>query len=138
MIQNLVFCEECRNNVAYTVTEAPMIGTINKTVYHYCGKEAHCADCDALLYAPEINDANLKALYDVYRRENGMIPLEAILAIPKKYGIDRRSLSLLLGWDEQTFSRYCDGDIPSKEHSDILIKLYNDPTYYAEMLKTGR
>ena len=60
------------------------------------------------------------------------------MAIPKKYAIGKRPLSLLLGWGEQTFSRYCDGDIPTKQYSDILTKIYNDPIYYAEILETGK
>lgn len=69
-------------------------------------------------------DYNLKALYDVYRTANGIIPLEHIMAIPEKYAIGKRPLSLLLGWGEQTFSRYYDGDIPTKQYSDMLTRLY--------------
>ncbi|MCI7443156.1 MAG: hypothetical protein MSA89_08760, partial [Clostridium sp.] len=105
-----------------------MTGTIKGVEYHYTGKEAHCIDCDALVYVPEINDYNLKALYDVYRATNNIISLEHILEIPKKYSIGKRPLSLLLGWGEQTFSRYCDGDIPTKQYSEMLTKIYDDPS----------
>lgn len=71
MTRDLVFCEECRNDVAYTVKEQPMVGKIKGVEYHYLGKEARCADCGTLIYVPEINDLNLKALYDVYRQKNG-------------------------------------------------------------------
>jgi uncharacterized phage-associated protein len=61
-----------------------------------------------------------------------------ILTIPEKYAIGKRPLSLLLGWGEQTFSRYCDGDMPTKQYSEILQKLYDDPTYYAEILENNK
>jgi len=138
MNKKLVFCEECRCDVEYTVSDVPMTGTIKGTVYHYRGKEAHCADCGALLYVPEINDANLQALYDIYREKNGIIPLSLILTIPDKYAIGKRPLSLLLGWGEQTFSRYCDGDIPTKQYSEILFRIYNEPAYYAKLLEAGK
>lgn len=138
MIRNLVFCEECRNDEEYTVAEVPMVGTIKGVEYHYTGKEARCVYCHARVYVPEINDFNLKALYDVYRQENGIVPLDVILAIPKKYSIGKRPLSILLGWGEQTFSRYCDGDMPTKQYSEILTKIYEDPAYYAELLETGK
>ena len=138
MTQKKIFCEECRNDVDYMITEVPMTGTIKKTTYHYTGKEAHCHDCGSLLYVPKINDYNLKALYDVYRTANGIIPLEHIMAIPEKYAIGKRPLSLLLGWGEQTFSRYYDGDIPTKQYSDMLTRLYNDPAYYSEILEAGK
>ncbi len=138
MTRNLIFCEECRDDVEYTITEVPMIGKIKGIEYHYIGKEARCVKCNTSVYVPEINDYNLKALYEVYRKENGIVSIDVILAIPKKYAIGKRPLSLLLGWGEQTFSRYCDGDIPTKQYSEILTKIYEDPLYYAKLLETGK
>lgn len=138
MTRNLIFCEECRDDVEYTITEVPMIGKIKGIEYHYIGKEVRCVKCNTSVYVPKINDSNLKALYEVYRKENGIVSLDVILAIPKKYAIGKRPLSLLLGWGEQTFSRYCDGDIPTKQYSEILTKIYDDPIYYAELLEAGK
>ena len=61
-----------------------------------------------------------------------------ILEIPEKYAIGKRPLSLLLGWGEQTFSRYCDGDMPTKQYSEILQKIYDEPAYYAEILENNK
>lgn len=93
-----IFCEVCRNDVNYVEASVPMIGTIKEKEYHYIGIEARCADCGSLLFIPELSDLNLRALYDVYRKENGIIPLEQIREIPEKYSIGKRPLSLLLGW----------------------------------------
>lgn len=112
-----------------------MVGTIKGLEYPYTGKEARCTHCNTRVYVPEMNDFNLKALYDAYRKANGIIPLDTILEIPEKYDIGKRPLSLLLGWGEQTFSRYCDGDMPTKQYSEILTKIYEDPTYYAKLLE---
>ncbi len=138
MTKNLVFCESCRDDVSYIVTSVSMNGTIKGTLYQYIGKEVRCADCGALVYIPEINDFNLKALYDEYRTANGIISLEHILALPEKYAIGKRPLSRLLGWGEQTFSRYCDGDMPTKQYSEVLSKIYDDPKYYSEILESGK
>ncbi len=138
MNKNLVFCEECRDEVEYIVKKAPMTGTIKGVKYNYIGKEARCIACNTLIYVPEINDYNLKALYDAYRQNNGIIALDVILAIPEKYAIGKRPLSLILGWGEQTFSRYCDGDMPTKQYSEILTKIYESPIYYAKLLEAGK
>jgi len=138
MIENTVFCEACRNDVAFVETFAPMVGTIKDKTYHYVGKEAHCADCGAELFIPEFSDYNLRALYDVFRKENGIISLEQIREITEKYAIGKRPLSLLLGWGEQTFSRYAEGDIPTKQYSDILFRIYNDPAFYFELLEANK
>ena len=132
------FCEECRDDVSYVVTTVPMVCTIRGKEYSYTGREAHCADCGAEVFVPELSDANLRALYDVYRQKNGIISLDQIREIPEKYDIGKRPLSLLLGWGEQTFSRYYDGDMPTKQYSDILTRIYNDPQFYSELLESNR
>lgn len=138
MGERKLFCDECRTNVVFTINQKKKEGSIKGEKYSYIGKEAHCVNCDSEIYVAEVNDFNLKALYDEYRKKNNIVSLEVILAIPKKYAIGKRPLSLLLGWGEQTFSRYCDGDMPTKQYSEILQKIYDDPTYYAEILKNNK
>ena len=132
------FCEECRNDVEYTTASVPMTGTIKGKAYHYTGTEARCADCGNLVFVPEISDDNLRSLYNVFREENGIVSLDVICAIPEKYDIGKRPLSLLLGWGELTFSRYCDGDIPTRQYSDILQRIYNEPQFYSDLLEANK
>ena len=132
------FCEECRNDVEYTTVSVPMTGRIKGKAYHYTGTEARCADCGNLVFVPEISDDNLRSLYNVFREENGIVSLDVICAIPEKYDIGKRPLSLLLGWGELTFSRYCDGDIPTRQYSDILQRIYNEPQFYSELLEANK
>lgn len=66
MTKNLAFCEECRDDVEYIVTEVPMVETIRGVECRYAGKEARCVGCNTRIYVPEICDFNLDALYDVY------------------------------------------------------------------------
>ena len=132
------FCEECRNDVEYTTASVPMTGTIMGKEYHYTGTEARCADCGNLVFVPEISDDNLRSLYNVFREENGIVSLDVICAIPEKYDIGKRPLSLLLGWGELTFSRYCDGDIPTRQYSDILQRIYSEPQFYSDLLEANK
>lgn len=138
MYDEKVFCEECRHDVLYTLEKKQLEGTLKGEKYSYKGKVAHCAECGTEIYTAEVNDYNLNALYDVYREKNGIISLEKILKIPDKYAIGKRPLSLLLGWGEQTFSRYCEGDMPSKQYSEILRRIYEEPQYYAQLLEDNR
>lgn len=116
------FCENCRCDVKYSILEKELYGTLKGKRYFYNGKEAICIKCNSPLFVPEINDYNLKSLYDVYRDKNGLVSLEIINEIPKKYQIGKRPLSILLGWGELTYTRYCNGDVPSRQYSDILKK----------------
>lgn len=138
MSERKAFCEECRNDMTFTVINKKMDGTIKGETYTYLGKVAYCIDCNSEIYVEEINDYNLKALYDKYREKQGIIPLNVILKISEKYAIGKRPLSLLLGWGEQTFSRYCDGDVPTKQYSEILQKIYDEPKYYEQILEENK
>jgi len=133
-----VFCEECRGDVEFKVEERQMEGTLKGEVYSYSGKEALCACCGSPVYVDYINGSNLKALYDEYREKNGIISLEKILEINSKYSIGKRPLSLLLGWGEHTFSRYCYGDIPTRQYSEILKKIYEEPGFYNQILEENK
>lgn len=132
------FCEKCRNDVTYSIETELMEENLKGEVYGYTGKKALCDKCESEVYVAEIEDFNLKALYDSYRQKNGIISLEKILEIPQKYQIGKRPLSLLLGWGEMTFSRYCDGDMPTKQYSDILQKIYDQPAFYMSLLEANK
>ncbi len=133
-----VFCSECRQDVRFSVREKPDSAELKGEVYEFISKTAYCDECGTEVYVPEIEDGNLKALYDVYRQKQGIISLEDIRAIPEKYNIGKRPLSLLLGWGEQTFSRYYDGDIPAKQYSERLKQVLSDPAYYLSLLEIGK
>jgi uncharacterized phage-associated protein len=132
------FCEECRKDVPYSIESLLMRGKLKGEEYEYAGRKALCGECGSEVYVAKIEDENLKALYDEYRQKTGIISLERILEIPQKYSIGKRPLSLLLGWGETTFSRYCDGDMPTKQYSDILRKIYDDPLFYNNLLEKNK
>ena len=134
----ITFCEQCRNDVTYHEAEIELQNELKGETYKYSGKKAVCNECGCEVYVAEVEDFNLKALYDEYRRNSDIITLENILEISEKYRIGKRPLSLLLGWGEMTFSRYCDGDMPTKQYSDILKRIYNEPSFYNTILESNK
>ncbi|ADY55507.1 phage-associated protein-like protein [Syntrophobotulus glycolicus DSM 8271] len=138
MSKQIVFCPECRQDAKYSVKEKTESAELKGEVYEFTAQTAYCEQCGEEVYVAELEDANLKALYDVYRQKNEIISLEDIQAIPEKYNIGKRPLSLLLGWGEQTFSRYYDGDMPTKQYSEILKQIYADPAYYLSLLEKSK
>lgn len=138
MTKKTAFCEYCRKDVLYTEKEQAMSAELKGETYNYNGKIAICDECDNEIFVNEINDYNLQQLYNEFRKQHNIIPLERILEIPEKYNIGKRPLSLLLGWGEQTFSRYYDGDMPTQQYSAILQKIYEDPNYYLSVLEENK
>ena len=133
-----VFCEVCRADVFYTVKEEIFRNKLKGETYEYVGRKCVCSTCGAEVYVADIEDENLKLLYDEYRQKNEIISLEKIMEIPDKYNIGKRPLSLLLGWGEMTFSRYYEGYVPTKQYSDILQRIYDEPNYFLELLEKNR
>lgn len=138
MNEKMAFCEECRKDVAYSSENVSLTGTLKGEDYRYMGEKAVCSECGGEVYVGEIEDQNLKALYGIYRQEHGIIPLEKIVEIPQKYNIGKRPLSLLLGWGEMTFTRYCEGDIPTRQYSDMLLRIYEEPSFYLSLLEENQ
>lgn len=138
MGERVTFCEACRKDVCYLESAVTLRNDLKGETYEYIGKQAVCNECGEDVYVAEVADYNLKALYDAFRGRNGIISHERIMELPKKYGIGKRPLSLLLGWGEMTFSRYYDGDMPTKQYSDVLQRIYNDPNAYLTLLERSK
>ena len=138
MNEDKIFCEECRESIHPYIKSEKMSGKIKGVEYNYIGKIARCSKCNNEIYMPDINDYNLEMLYNEYRAKNNIVSLDVIRSIPQKYAIGKRPLSILLGWGEQTFTRYYDGDVPSKQYSDILKMIYDDPLYYIDILEKNK
>ena len=73
MREAITFCENCRDDVDFTVKEMQLEGKIKGVKYPYKVKEAYCVGCGSLVYVGEINDFNLESLYEVYREKNDII-----------------------------------------------------------------
>lgn len=69
MNRNKTFCEECRRDVEYIVETATINGKLKGEEYEYTGKKAVCTECGSEVYVADIEDENLKALYDTYRQK---------------------------------------------------------------------
>lgn len=138
MNRKKTFCEHCRKDVLYTEKYQSVRAELKGEIYSYNGKIAICDECNNEVFVNEINDYNLDQLYREFRKQNNIISLEKIMEIPEKYNIGKRPLSLLLGWGEQTFSRYYDGDMPTKQYSETLQKIYDEPEFFLSILENNK
>jgi len=138
MTRKVAFCEHCRKDVLYTEKYESISADIKGETYNYYGKAAICDECNNQIFINEINDYNLHQLYSEFRKQHNIISLEKIIELPEKYNIGKRPLSLLLGWGEQTFSRYYDGDMPTQQYSGILQNIYENPNYFLSILESNK
>jgi uncharacterized phage-associated protein len=83
-------------------------------------------------------DDNEARLDLIYRRSNGLITIAELEEILKKYDIEKRPLSHLLGFGEHTISRYLEGQLPNREYSDMLLSILHDPSEMKRRLEDGK
>ncbi len=135
MNNKTTFCENCREDVNYSIKEERITQAFKGEDIQFATSVAFCDKCGSEVFVAELHDGNLVSLYDTYRLQSDIPTVDEIRVIPVKYAIGKRPLSLLLGWGELTFTRYCDGDMPTKQYAVILKRLYNEPEYFLSVLE---
>ncbi len=134
----LGFCEKCHDMVECYIKEEKMAKNIKGKEIEYIGELVFCSECGSEIFIADIRDHNLKMLDKTFREKEGLISVSEIELILEKYDIGKRPLSLLLGWGEGTLTRYLNGDVPTKQYSDILKKVLNDSNYIKELLEKNK
>lgn len=137
-MKELAFCPHCMTEVPFNAHEVEETTACGGVEYTYQTHQALCAVCgEEAVYQPFEEEAGA-AFNEAVREAKGIISLGLIREIPKKYRIGKRPLSRLLEWGELTYTRFVDGQVPSKKYSDRLNELYHNPSIYYRLLKNGR
>ena len=134
---NKLYCEICRDFVEYEISDKKLEIAVKGVTYYFDGKEATCSHCGMEVDHADIMDDNIASFNAEYRRVNGIVSMDIIKQIPLKYNIKKRPLSLILGWGEHSFTRYYNGDNPTKPYSDELKRVYDDPNYFLTLIETN-
>ena len=87
---------------------------------------------------PGLIDKNDQEIDAQYRAAEGLVSIDDIEKLMKIYKISKGPLSLALGFGEVTIPRYLEGQIPSKEHSDVVKAALASPTYLKRKLMENR
>ena len=132
------YCSKCRGMVEFeTRTETKRI-VHDGIPIEYEARAAYCVNCGEELAYDPYEEEGAQAFAEALRIHNGIVPLSVIKALPKKYHIGKRPLSLLLGWGEITYSRYIEGHIPSIGYSDTIQRLFDNPVEYEQLLEKSK
>lgn len=129
-----VICVSCRKHVEYELKYVKTKTFVKGEEVVYTQIVAHCKECGTEVWAEEVDDFNSIAPIVAYCEMVGLITPTQIQEGLKKYNIGSRPLSKLLGWSEVTITRYLNGKIPTKEYSDKLMEIFNNPEYFEKIL----
>lgn len=86
-----------------------------------------------IVYDPQLEQENDVVLYNLYRKEKGLLLPNEIKAIRELYELSQKNLSKILGWGEKTITRYENGSIQDLGHNKML-NLIKDPIVMNELL----
>ncbi|MDD6241973.1 MAG: DUF4065 domain-containing protein [Roseburia hominis] len=132
------FCIACRKETEYYLQKMPVTKTIREKEYMFYITTAICSECGEEMSLPGLLDQNVKEIDHQYREMEGIVTIDDIEKLMKIYKIGKAPLSLALGFGEVTITRYLDGQIPSKEYSEIIRKALTSPAFMKKMLDTNR
>ena len=93
-----------------------------------------CQQCKEGIFDETLDDQNVQAAYDIYRRTHKIISPAEIRALREKYGLSQRGLGAVLEWGPITIHRYETGSLPDEAHNQVL-RLLQDPFNMAQLIK---
>lgn len=137
-MNNKAFCMECGRPVEYSIKSEVIELTIRGVTFSYVELSAYCRECGCNIYVSEINDNNAESREEAYRKAMRLISVSEIQEILDKYNIGAGPLAKLLGFGEVTISRYLSGQLPSRDHSEKLLKLKFDRKQMESILEDGK
>lgn len=132
------FCTECRMETEYRLEPKVIRKVIKDKDYEFTITAAICSECGSEVDVRGLIDKNSKEVDHQYRVAAGIISIEDISLLLKLYNIGKTPLSIALGFGEVTVQRYLDGQIPSKEYSDIMANALASPTFFKNKLRENK
>lgn len=97
----------------------------------------HCMESGLEFTDDELEEANLKLIYDTYRRRHNIPLAEELKIMRERYGIPSSAMSIILGIGENQYGLYEDGVVPSLSVGRLL-ELASNPVIMEWMLLSAR
>ncbi len=137
-LQKRDFCTVCRKETEYFLQKRDIEKIIRDKEYTFGITVAVCAECGKEMSIPGLIDRNVQEIDGQYRSIEGLVSVEDVEKLMKIYKIGKAPLSLALGFGEVTISRYLEGQVPSKDYSDIVRAALVSPVYMKQKLIENR
>ncbi|MBR5229724.1 MAG: DUF4065 domain-containing protein [Firmicutes bacterium] len=132
------FCPECRKECSYSFKKVMKKCIIKEKEYDIELTRAFCNDCGMEINVPGIIDLRTEEMDRQFREKEDIVSISDIETLMEIYNIGKAPASLALGFGEITVTRYLQGQVPSKEYSDIIKKALKKPGYMIECLNKAK
>ncbi len=132
------FCVECRKETEYFLQKKDITKSIRNKEYVFEITVAVCSECGEEMGIPGLIDKNVQEIDSQYRFAEGVVSIGDIEKLMEIYKIGKAPLSLALGFGEITIPRYLEGQIPSREYSDVIRAALSSPAFMRDKLTENR
>mgnify|MGYP004598175671 FL=1 len=96
-----------------------------------------CVDTCELFTTTELDTANTMQIYNQYRTKYGIPFPDEIRSIRRKYGLSATKMPVILGFGENQYRLYENGDMPSLTNGRIL-KTIQVPAVFATFVEAAK
>lgn len=127
------YCDVCRMETDVVEIERKETYPVKGEPITVDARVKVCTQCGTDLFDEDLDNANLNAAFNIFRKKHGLLGSDDVRRIRKKYQLSQRGLAGLLGWSPATVARYETGALPSVSHNEQLKRLCNDPDYAREL-----
>lgn len=129
-----LFCQNCLKETDCKYEEELVSETIDGTEIEYLEKNYRCTECNCIAFDEETFNYNIKEGNNKLREKTGIITTYEIEEILDKYSIGKKPLASVLNLGEVNILRYLDGKNPTREISDKLKEINENPFVFETYL----
>ena len=115
----------------------PSTLTFRKEAFCYIHQFYECEDTHERFSTTELDEANIAQVYNQYRAKYGIPFPEEIKRIRQHYGLSATKMSAILGFGENQYRLYENGDMPSEANGKVLMSIMN-PDFFLAFVHNSR
>lgn len=120
-----------------TLLREPSTLVFRKETFDYVHQFYECQDTHERFTTTELDEANLAQVYNQYRAKYGIPFPEEIKRIRKHYTLSATKMSEILGFGENQYRLYENGEMPSEANGKILMSIMN-PEIFRVFVENAR
>ena len=108
-----------------------------KENFNYIHQFYECEDTKERFSTTELDEANIAQVYNQYRAKYGIPFPEEIKRIRQHYALSATKMSEILGFGENQYRLYENGDMPSEANGKVLMSIMN-PEIFRSFVENAR
>ena len=120
-----------------TLHSEPSSLVFRKETFYFIHQFYECQDTHERFSTTELDEANLAQVYNQYRAKYGIPFPEEIKHIRQHYGLSATKMSEILGFGENQYRLYENGDMPSEANGKVLMSIMN-PDFFRTFIENAR